>query len=266
MLAALALLAGGCAPTGDYGRPEPSFIHDTVYPLVGAANALNRGETVTFLPLTDNEKGLRARAYTIIVARDILGDAQSVKPYLRYRNIVRPWPHTTPVNAYHDRILFKHYESADTRFSKILSDMRKDSESIAPFRAAADAVVVDDQIRRKVIATEPELAARTLKGADARMTDNDRIIGLTTETLSHRLKIYSYALRHLAVETPTRRMLDLEAAYRELEKDVLTLEHDYDGKVAFAMRMRGDGPLDLAPAGAGGYSEPVQANSLARPR
>lgn len=257
---------GACAPTGDFGRVEPSLYHDRVMPLIGAANALNRSEAVTFLPLTDNEKALRARAYTLVVARDILGPRQAVKPYLRYHNVVRPWPHTTPVNAYHDRLLASRFAATDTRFSRVLSDMRKDLDALGPFERSAQAVLADDALRRRVIATEPVIAARSLKGAEARMTDNQRVIGLVVATMTHRLDIYAYALRHLAVETPTRRMTSLEAAFTRLETAVNTMASGFTGETALARQMRDGQPLVLLGRSGDNHGAGPQRYSLARPR
>ncbi len=265
----IASLLCACAPTGDFGRPKPSIVHDKIVPRIGASHAINRGEAVTFLPLTDNEKRLRASAYTIVVAQDILGWRQSVKPYWRYHNIVRPWPHTTPVNAYHGRLLSQNFVSADTRFSRVLSDMRKDRAAIGPFERRAAAVLADDTIRRKVIETEPDLAARSLAGANARMTDNERIIGLVSATMAHRLKVYAYALRHFAVETPTRRLAQLEDAYRRLEADVDRMSSRFDGQTDVARRNRNGDPIVLLDGGQrqhGAYGAGPQAYSLARPR
>ena len=69
-LALVALAVTACGrPTGDFGRAEPSFLHDTLLPAAGKLTAeYVRKEPVSGFPLTDDEIELRNRAWAFVRA------------------------------------------------------------------------------------------------------------------------------------------------------------------------------------------------------
>lgn len=252
--------AAACTPTGDFGRPEPSLLEETVPLWAGRGLALHREEEVSLLPLTDHEKLLREQVYTIVVARDILGRNQSVKPALRYHRILTPTPETSPIDAYFRRQLSIRYQSSDARYDRLLDDIRKDRAVIPPFVAAAKTVIHDDQMRTggKVDRYADE---RIHQWAYVRVEENERLIALAIDSLAHRALQYQFAGDQLTLVAPSN---DIHRVNRNWS--LLSAEID---SADLALRGRGQrngnrqAPMVLHTPSSGSGA---QEYSLARPR
>jgi len=257
---------GACVPVHDFGRAPPSFTETRIVPNLGRAMALQREEVVSLLPLTAPEKRLRSQAYTIVVSRDILGRAGATKPYLRYHRVLVAWPHTTPVESYHQHLMRTRFADTDTRYRRIESDMRKDLSSIGPFEAVARQVIARDRARQQNLNTT-SVSERSAQASLARIEENRRVTYLTLDTLSWRVRQYAHAIDHLLVETPSERDGGAHLVYRDLQRRVEILNSEILPLLGTDVKDLRGGPVDFGAsyksAGAGTGAQPY---SLARPR
>jgi hypothetical protein len=214
----LAASLGACARVGDFDRPNPSYFHDEMLPVVGAYAAQRRGEPVSGAPLTDDERTLRDLAYALIAP-----------PITRQKWLVtladlqqsRLLPNSNPpfaVESYASTLIDVPYRSATARYSRLIDDIRTDSVRVTPFFTVAKRVIDMDTVRERGLAGIGRITAREREIAMARIAENRMLIGWVYRRLGERVQGYRFALERLLVKTPAPAAVDAERALRGYEE------------------------------------------------
>jgi hypothetical protein len=213
-----AALTSGCARIGDFERPNQSYFHDEVLPVVGAYAGQRRGEPVSAAQYTDDERTLRDLAYAIIAP-----------PVTRQKWFVtitdlrqsRMLPNNEPsfdVEKYASSLIDTPYRSATARYSRLVDDIRADSVRVAPFFSVAKRVVDMDTVRERSLTGVIRLTPEEREIAMARVAENRMLIGWVYRRLGERARGYKYALERLFLKTPAPAGVDAERALRAYEE------------------------------------------------
>ena len=213
-----AALLSACARVGDFDRPNPSYFHDEMLPVVGAYAAQRRGEPVSNAPMTDDERTLRDLAYALIAP-----------PITRQKWLVtladlhqsRVLPNSNPpfsVESYASSLIDVPYRSATARYSRLIDDIRADSVRVTPFFTVAQRVVDMDTVREKGLAGIGRITAQEREIAMARVAENRMLIGWVYRRLGERVQGYRFALERLLIKTPAPAAVDAERALRAYEE------------------------------------------------
>jgi hypothetical protein len=215
---ALAALLGACARVGDFDRPNPSYFHDSILPVVGAYAAQHRGEPVSSAPWTDDERTLRDLAYAIIAPPITRQKWLLTLTDLRQSRVL---PNDHPpfeVEKYASTLIDVPYRSATARYSRLVDDIRADSVRITPFFTVAKRVVDMDTARERSLTGVAALTPQEREIALARIAENRMVIGWVYRRLGERAHGYRFALERLFLKTPAPAAVDAERALRAYEE------------------------------------------------
>lgn len=223
----MSALAGCGRPTGDFGRAEPSVINDTLMPFAGGAIAkYGREEQVSGFNHTDREEAMRDTAWSLIMPPHV-GDwiTESVVELQRTRILPTMDSRFDP-RAYYAFLRREQFRSSDTRWSRVISDMRTDAQLIGPFWQASRAVREDDRSRLQALDARRDLAPSELSDAYARIDENARVVDWVWRSMRLRLSAYHGAIDRLAVETPSDKRVDAMAALKDLQDAIAAAEKE----------------------------------------
>ncbi|MHC5654296.1 hypothetical protein [Stappia sp. ICDLI1TA098] len=230
-LAALALGAatGGCQrPTGDFDRAAPSVVHDLLMPEAGAQLAANRGEPVSRFNLTDDERELRERGWTLIRPPSTQDWIEGSRTELM-RTRILPETGTADPGLYYKYLRSDRYRSSEARYDKVAADARGDADLVPPFCEVATRVMAADQERLRALGRRDITSQEELVGAQARVWENRRYIDWAGQALRYRLVSYRNAIDSLEVETPSHdKVWDANSAWKKLAAEVVQLEKGCD--------------------------------------
>lgn len=211
----LPLLAAGCAaPTGDFGRPRASYFNDSILPNLGATAATIRGEPVSFAPHTDEERDLRDLAYAILMPAGDRKEWEGILYELRRTRILPAERAIFDVAEYSETLLSTPYRSATARYTRLMDDIRADSNRAGPFFAAASRVLEMDAVREKALAGMLYLSPDDRESARARIFENRMLIAWVRQRFQERSAAYRLALDRLVVTTPAPAAVETERALR----------------------------------------------------
>lgn len=215
----MALLATGCVPrpTGDFGRAQPSVLHDDLMPAAGSYIAMARKEPVSNLNETDQEREMHDRTWRFLVAahsRDWFFDA-SVE--LQRTRIGRARDYQFSVDRYYTWLRTTQYQSSTTRYATVGRHILADLDTVPSTFQSICAVIEVDRQRQIALSglsgIEPDVASNVA----ARRTENQWHIDWFVRALSYRYQSYSYALNHLLVETPHEQSIAVDEDLRRLQ-------------------------------------------------
>ncbi|WP_133121857.1 hypothetical protein [Pleomorphomonas carboxyditropha] len=239
-LALIMIAVAACGrPTGDFGRAEPSFLHDTLLPAAGNLMASQaRKEPVSAFPLTDDEIELRNRAWAFVRAphvRDwwldtlVEGERTRILPILKGGDAMSPetaamfpqvaLPLVAPAydrGRYHRHLLSDGRVSTETLWTRIIDDAGADTALIPPFCAVAARVRRDDVERLGALRRQRLVEAGLHEGAEARVWENEETIAWVWQALGYRAASYRYAIDHFQVEAPSGQLFTANRAYDTL--------------------------------------------------
>ena len=217
-----ALLAGCGRPTGDFGRAEPSLLHDRILPATGEVVAdWDRREVVSDFNRTDREGLLRDRAWGLVRpphVRDWFG--ASLVEFERTR-IVPEIDHAFDPRGYYALLRRDSFVSSETRWNRAIADMRADTALIGPFWGEARRVREDDAVRLRALDGRRGGTPEELSNAYARIDENARVVDWVWRSMRLRVAAYRDAIDRMVVETPSQRRLEAELAWSEL-RDAIT--------------------------------------------
>lgn len=222
---AAATLAACQRPTGDFGRPAPSVIHDRLMPQMGSELAVARGEPMSRFNLTDDERELRDRGWTLIRPPASEDWIEGTRTELIRTRILPESANKLDPDRYYSYLRSDKYRSSEVRYDKVAADARADAELVPPFCEVATRVMAADEERlralgRREISTKEELA-----GAQARVWENRRYIDWAGQALRYRLVSYRNAIDALEIETPSHnKVWDANVAWKKLAAEVVLLE------------------------------------------
>ena len=223
LVLALPVLLAGCGrSTGDFGRAEPSFLHDRVMPAVGERVAeWDRGEVVSGFNRTDRELALRDRAWSLIRAphvRDWFGE--TLIEFERTR-IFPEIDYAFDPRGYYDHLRRDPFVSSETRWNRAIADMRSDTGLIGPFWEEARRVREDDVLRLRALDERRGGKPSELSDAYARIDENARVVDWVWRALRLRVAAYRDTIDRMMVETPSARRYEAEIAWSGL-RDAIT--------------------------------------------
>jgi len=213
---ALPLLLGACAAAqGDFGRLKTSVVADDIHGWVGRDAARAVGAPVSQYPLTDEERTLRDLAYPLIEL-----------PFDRARwySIVHEygvshhfgWPEFR-VEEYSGKLMDRPYRSATARYHQLNTDIRNDAVRIPDFFMTARRVLDLDAKRAQSFRYVSGLTPPEAGNANARITENQLVIGWVQRALVERSEAYCFALQRLVIATPAPMAVEVERSLTLLD-------------------------------------------------
>ncbi len=230
-LAAICVLAlaipAGARELGDFGRVQPGVLNDELIP---AFERIFRGtgRPPSGFNLTDEEQEMRDRVWRFLViphARDWA---------VEYSVEVRPAKAGETPKNYEDRyyrwLSGERYASSRVRFNTMADHIWADVATLPEaFESICRVREIDRQrqVAFRALATGDHRMRRDL---EARLIENDRVVGRFTAALAYRYDAYSYALDHLLVETPHAEAVLPDTRLSEMAPWVeWALRHDFCG-------------------------------------
>lgn len=221
-------MATACArPTGDFGRAQPSTLHDEIMPAVGKARAGLAGEPVSAFNLTDEEEEMHDRVWRFLVAPHADDWYMDTVVELQRTRLARQGSARFDPARYYRWLRQTHYQSSRIRYRTIADDARTDTD-LAPstFHAICRVLEVD---RQREVASRG-LGGLAWKEVEARRAENAMFISWFTVSLRYRYTAYSNALDHLLVETPHEEAMGADDRLGDL---VLYVESAERGEFCF---------------------------------
>jgi hypothetical protein len=217
-LVLMAGLAAACVsrPVGDFGRAQPSVLHDRAMPYVGSKVAANRGEPVSNFNQTDQEREMHDRTWRFLVAahsRDWMFDTNAE---LQRTRIGPAKDHRYGPERYYAWLRSTHYQSSPTRYNSVGRHILADIDTLPTTFRAICAVEEVDRQRRIALAELPGIEASVAANAQARFVENRWHIDWFVRALNYRYQSYAYALDHLLVETPHEQSMAVDENLRRL--------------------------------------------------
>lgn len=227
------LLPTSCAaPTGDFGRPAPSYVNDEMLPAAGRALARLREEPVSHFALTDDEEELRDRTYRFIMPIHRRGFfARSRAELVR----TRIWPdsvYTVDPAAYYGKLRGDRFRSETGRYSAMLDEINADNALLDAYLAVANEVYADDAARLAALDRVQELSEKEETAAIARVYENRRVVTWAVAALRWRVASYDYALERSRIEVPSEWAAGVELAVVDLARRVEALAFAVEQMVA----------------------------------
>lgn len=219
---AVPLVLAGCArPTGDFGRAEPSAVHDGLMPAIGEKIAeWDRNEVVSGFNRTDHEVALRDRAWALVRAphvRDWFGDTLIE---LQRTRILPEVDHAFDPAGYYNFLRRDPFVSSDTRWNRLIADMRSDATLVGPFWVEAKRVREDDAARLRALDQRHGASPSDLQNAYARIDENARVGDWVWRAMRLRVAAYRDAIDRMSVETPSQRRYEAELAWTALRSAI----------------------------------------------
>ncbi len=218
-LLAAALLGSlaACVERGDFGRPRPSVVNDTILPFVGSFVAASREEAVSSFILTDDERELRDRSWRFLMPAHERSFFELQVAELSRTRILPRTVRIGGISSYFSALRSSSQISPAPLFRRIGEDAAADRALVPPFLALAERVLDADDVRLKLLVHVADITDAQVADAAARVAENRCLIAWVRAEAQARAGRYRHALERLAVEAPQR-----QAAYAE--REVLALE------------------------------------------
>jgi hypothetical protein len=205
---ALPLLLGACAANGDFGRLKSGIVADDTHGWLGRDAARAVGAPVSQLPLTDEERQLRDFGYPLI---------EPPFDRARWYAIVNEygvshyfgWP-AFALEEYGGKLMERHYRSATARYHQLNTDIRNDVVRIPDFFMIARRVLDLDRKRAEAFRYVSGLTPPEAGNANARIAENQLVIGWVQRALVERSEAYCFALQRLVIATPAPMAVEVE--------------------------------------------------------
>lgn len=234
-----AALAGCGAPTGDFGRLDRGVYADAMTATIGPVSPLVLGHGAPF-PYTDEEREMRNLAWDLVRPPDREVPGGSLSGLRWWRALPDGWYAGYPA-AYAAALWALPVDSHETRYERLLLQVRADAQRLPAFRDAASRVGKADGARLSALdaVAVPAEGRATARG---RVEENRAVVAAVCRALGQRIRGYRYALGRLMVETPSTRSVATDAAI-----DALAWEAGDCG-----------GAIRIAAAAGGGLGAPVR--------
>jgi hypothetical protein len=220
LVSSATLLLSACAkPTGDFGRAKPNFLHDRVAKDLGMLYRYSQKQDVSNLNLTDQENELRDRGWTLVVpsaSEDWIG---ANKAQLERQGFLKdPYAAINPSN-YYVYLRSDKYRSSETRYTRLIDDMRSDQKLLLPFCKIARQVLVSDHERLEALNRQTQVNPQFATGVKARVRENKSFVDWVLRATGRRLQAYQIAINALEVETPSAQQIwDASKGYEQLRR------------------------------------------------
>jgi hypothetical protein len=206
---AAAMLFVGCA-NGDFGRVRSSLVNDDMHAWVGQEAPKRKGKPPSQFPLTDAERHLRDLAYPLI---EPPYDRQRWYSALAEHGLIGVASYPYPDRSeYAARLMSTAGRSQNSRYSKLIEDVRNDVVRIDPFFAVARHVVDADNKRERILSGFAAYNSESRGDAHARIAENAAVIDWVNRSLCERVASYHIALEQLAIAAPSPFAAEVERA------------------------------------------------------
>ncbi|ESR22773.1 hypothetical protein [Lutibaculum baratangense] len=215
-----AILAGCAAPTGDFGRPAPSYVNDTVYPAVGARLARLREDPVSSFAMTDAEEELRDRTYRFVMPIHRYGFLARSRTELVRTRLWSDEIYAVDPAAYYRHLRGERFRSEIGRYNAMIDEIRADTDLIGPYLAVVEQVYRADAARLMSLDRVRGLTAEEEDDAIARVYENRRVVTWAVAALRWRVASYAFALERSRIEIPSERAFDTELVLYDLQRRV----------------------------------------------
>lgn len=199
---AILLLAGCARPVGDFGRPAPSVLHDTIMPTIGETRAAASGEPVSDFNLTDREREMHARVWRFLVAPHAHDWFYDTATELQRTRLASNLDTQFTADRYYSYLRSERFQSSRVRYRQVANDIKIDVATIPETFAAICQVIEVDRQRAIAVANVTLAAPDAPAQVAARRWENQQKIDWFTRALTYRYASYSTALDRLLVETP----------------------------------------------------------------
>jgi hypothetical protein len=206
-----AMLLGGCALEGDFGRLRSDLVTDDMHAWVGRKAVGSVGGKPSEFRLTDDERRLRDLAYALI---------QPPYDRNRWNSVFAEYGLEGPRDgapfdptAYWARLDVAHRRSEVSSYAQIVTDARNDVVRIEPFFATV-ARVIDLDRRRAAslgyVAGSSGLSEAEAGNALSRNHENLAIVAWVCRSLQVRAASYRFALERLVIRTPSSNAAEVD--------------------------------------------------------
>lgn len=193
-------------------------------PEAGAEFAASRGEPVSRFNLTDDERELRDRAWTLIRPPATQDWIEGSRTEL-IRTRILPEVASPDPERYYGHLRSDRYRSSEARYDRVAADALADAALVPPFCEIARRVAEADTERLRALGRRDISTAEEIAGAQARVWENRRYIDWAAQALRYRLASYREAIDRLEIETPSNeRVWDANVAWKKLAAEVVALE------------------------------------------
>lgn len=223
LLAAWLPLLAACAQEGDFGRPRAGAWNSLVE-TTGTLSARERGESAALLPLTDDERLLRDRAWRFLMPaapgqafHDVLGNLSRTR-------VLPPGLLVRDVAAYFDGLAAVPARSQVSLYRRLAEDAGADARLIPAFAATAAVVVAADGRRLAGLPFARTLDDWDVRQAAMRVAENRCLIAWMRLETGARVGRYRYALEHLFAALPSPDGVGAERAIASLAERRALLE------------------------------------------
>lgn len=215
----LAGLVASCAarPVGDFGRAQPSALHDRMLPAVGSFMAKQRREPVSDFNQTDQEREMHDRTWRFLVANNAKDWLFNSESELQRVRITRTKDFTFFPDRYYIWLKKTHYQSSRVRYATLGRHILADLDTLPAAFLSVCAVQEVDRQRRVALNELTDLAPNAAADVRARRIENQWYIDWFGRAVNYRYDSYSYALDNLLVETPHEQSVAVDASLRRLK-------------------------------------------------
>lgn len=196
-------IAACARPVGDFGRAKPSVIHDEILPYIGKRSAEQRAEPASDYRLTDEEKKLRDvtwRLLTPVHAGDWISETLVEAQRTR---VFPPLDHKLRYQDYYYWLRKKRFSSSETRWNRLISDIKADYGAIGPFYEQARIVYAIDERRLNALEKRDNVDEWHQKNTPERVEENRMHMRWVLRAINYRYQAYRYAIDQLSLETPS---------------------------------------------------------------
>ena len=202
VFALLAVVLPGCAPTGDFGRRQPSFLHDQIVPAARTAIRDIRGKATSQYPLTADEEELRARAHTLVsvdrrksIDRFLASGVDDLGIVDSRFEENRQIAHNSGKTA---------YESAPPSRNPytLRNVVRAQVWQYQEFGDVVERVYRSDARRRATLVRQDDIPTNDIHNATSRIAENRRVVEQTILAMRNRVDNYRLELRRSVLEYP----------------------------------------------------------------
>ena len=244
---ALPLLLGACgAAQGDFGRLKTGLVDDDIHRWVGRDAARAVGVAPSQYPLTDEERTLRDLAYPLI---ELPFDRAKWYSIVHEYGVTHyfGWPEFR-VEEYSAKLMGEYYRSATARYYQLDTDIRNDVVRIPDFFMTARRVLDLDNKRTQSYRFVAGMTPAEAGNANARIAENQLVIGWVQHSLAQRSEAYCFALQRLVIATPAPMAVEVERSLtllntRIAENQVVTAPRFAVGAVSCGAQVAAAGPI-----------------------
>jgi hypothetical protein len=245
---ALPLLLGACgAAQGDFGRLKTGLVDDDIHRWVGRDAARTVGVAPSQYPLTDEERTLRDLGYPLI---ELPFDRAKWYSIVHEYGVTHyfGWPEFR-VEEYSAKLMGEYYRSATARYHQLNTDIRNDVVRVPDFFMVARRVLDLDAKRAESYRYVSGLTPPEVGNANARIAENQLVIGWVQHSLVERAAAYCFALQRLVIATPAPMAVEVERSLTLLNTRIA--ENQLVTTGLFAVQASACGPQVAAIPGPG---------------